>query len=107
MHAVTRDNLLKFETPGCQLPRMAVGEQEVKPLVCFVPCWRDLLSTEYHFRLVQLNDIARLCQQFGLKCDMSEADWPLLTVEFSSVRGHRMDGIDEVGRSVPTVFPSC
>jgi len=75
MHAVTRDNLLKFETPGFQLPGMAVGEQEVQTLVCFVPCWRALLSTEYYFQLVQLNDIARLCQQFGLKCDMSEADW--------------------------------
>jgi len=84
---------------------MAVGEQEVKTLACFVPCWRALPSTEYHFQLVQLNDIARLCQQFGLKSDMSEADWPLLTVGFSSLRGHRMDGVDEVGRSVLMVFP--
>jgi len=89
------------------VPGMAVGEQEVKTLVCFVPRWRALLSTEYHFQLVQLNNIARLCQQFRLKCDMSEANSPLLTVEFSSLRGHRMDGIDKVGRSVLAVFPSC
>ena len=33
LHAVTRDNLLKFETPGFKLPRMAIGEQNVKDLV--------------------------------------------------------------------------
>jgi hypothetical protein len=33
LHAVTRDNLLKFETPGFKLPRMATGEQNVKILV--------------------------------------------------------------------------
>ena len=38
LHAVTRGNLLKFETPGFQLPRVAHGEREVKSLVCFVSC---------------------------------------------------------------------
>ena len=33
LHAVTRDNLLKFEQPGYKLPRMATGEQNVKTLV--------------------------------------------------------------------------
>ena len=33
LHAVTRDNLLQFETSGFRLPRMAVGEQDVKVLV--------------------------------------------------------------------------
>ena len=36
LHAATRDNLLKFETPGFRLPRMANGEQNVKDLVSFV-----------------------------------------------------------------------
>ena len=45
MHAVTRDNLLKFETPGIQLPGMAVGEQEVKTLVCLC------LAGELYFQL--------------------------------------------------------
>ena len=36
LHAVTRDNLLKFETPGFRLPRMATGEQNVKILVSFM-----------------------------------------------------------------------
>jgi hypothetical protein len=34
----TRDNLLGFETPGFELPRMATGEENVKTLVCFVTC---------------------------------------------------------------------
>ena len=36
LHAVTRDNLLKFETPGFVLSRMAAGEQDVKTLVRFM-----------------------------------------------------------------------
>jgi len=35
LHAATRDNLLKFETPGFELPQMATGEQNVKTLVSF------------------------------------------------------------------------
>jgi hypothetical protein len=35
----TRDNLLRFETPGFELPLMATGEEDVKTLVCFVSCW--------------------------------------------------------------------
>ena len=38
LHAVTRDNLLQFETPGFKLPRMATGEQDVKVLVSFMSC---------------------------------------------------------------------
>ena len=44
LHAVTRDNLLKFETPGFKLPRMATGERNVKTLVSFMPCWTALLQ---------------------------------------------------------------
>jgi len=36
LHAVTRDNLLKFETPGFTLPPMAIGERDVKILVSLV-----------------------------------------------------------------------
>ena len=36
LYAVTRYNLLKFETPGFRLPRMAAGEQDVKALVSFM-----------------------------------------------------------------------
>jgi hypothetical protein len=35
----TRDNLLRFETPGFELPQMATGEEDVKNLVCFMSCW--------------------------------------------------------------------
>ena len=48
LHAVTRDNLLKFETPGFKLPRMATGEQNVKVLVSFMSCWIPLFSTELY-----------------------------------------------------------
>jgi len=37
LYDVTRDNLLKFESPGFRLPRMATGEQNVKNLVSFSP----------------------------------------------------------------------
>jgi hypothetical protein len=105
LHAVTRDNLLIFETSGFKLPRMASGEQNVKTLVSFNRCWTPLFSTEHCFQLGQLNDIVRLCQRFDLKFDMSEVDWPLLTVEFNSLRGHKMDGIYEVRYNVLTDLP--
>jgi len=104
LHAATRDNLLKFETPGFKLPPMATGEQNVKSLVSCMSFWTALFSTEWYFQLGQLNDIVRLCQRFDLKFDMSEVDWPLLTVEFNSLRGHKMDGIYEVGRNTLMVF---
>jgi len=49
LHAVTCDNLLKFEKPGFKLPRMATGEQNVKTLVSFVCYWTALLATECYF----------------------------------------------------------
>ena len=105
LHDVTRENLLMFETPGFELPLIAIGDQYVKILVSFVSCWIALCSTECYFQLGQLNDIVRLCQRFDLEFEMSEAHWPLLTVEFSSLRGLEMDGIYEVGCNALTVFP--
>ena len=96
LHANTRSNLLKFESPRFQLPRQATGEQDVKNLVSPTRHSIALLWPEPHSQLGQLNDIVRLCQRFDFKFDMSEVDWPLLTVEFNSLRGHRMDGIYEV-----------
>ena len=49
LFAVTRDNLLKFETPGFRLPRMATGNQNVKVLVSFTSCRTALCLTEFHF----------------------------------------------------------
>ena len=60
---------------------------------------------ECYFQLGQLNDIVRLCQQFDLKFDMSEGHWPLLTVEFNSLRDLQRDGIYEVGFHALAVFP--
>jgi hypothetical protein len=74
--------------------------------VCFVYASRAaLFSTECYFQLVQLNDIVRLSQRFDLKFDMSQVDWPLLTVEFSSLCGHRMGRVYEVGPNALTVLP--
>jgi hypothetical protein len=42
----TRGNLLMFETPGFELPQMAIGEEDVKNLVCFVSGWTVCFSTE-------------------------------------------------------------
>ena len=44
LHAVTRDNLLKFETPGFRLPRMATGEQNVRALVSFMSCHSSIFN---------------------------------------------------------------
>jgi len=38
LHAATRNNLLKFETPGFTLPPVAIGERDVKILVSFMSC---------------------------------------------------------------------
>jgi hypothetical protein len=35
---------------------------------------------------------------------MSEVEWPLLTVEFNSLRGRRMDGIYEVRVNILSPF---
>ena len=104
LHANTRSNLLKFENPRFQLPRQATGEQDVKNLVGLMRYSTVLLLSEPHFQLGQLNDIVRLSQRFDLKFDMSEVDWPLLTVEFNSFRGRRMDGIYEVRVNTLSIF---
>ena len=39
LHAATHDNLLKFETPGFELSRIARGDLGVKTLVSFVSRW--------------------------------------------------------------------
>ena len=104
LHANTRSNLLRFESASFQLPRQATGEQDVKNLVSPIRHSISSLCTEPHFQLGQLNDIVRLCQRFDLKFDMSEVDWPLLTVEFNSLRGRQMDGIYEVRDNTLLVF---
>ena len=96
LHAMTHSNLLEFEKPSFHLPRQATGEQDVKNLVGLMRHSAALLSSEPHFQLGQLNDIVRLSQRFDLKFDTSEVDWPLLTVEFNSLRGRRMDDVYEV-----------
>jgi hypothetical protein len=100
LHPITRANLLKFEDPHFSLPSMAAGEQGVKNLVGLIRLQVALPSIERHFQLGQLNDIVRLCQRFDLKFDMTDVEWPLLTIEFNCLRGQRMDGIYEVRRNI-------
>ena len=104
LDTITCSNLLKFENPGFHLPRQATGEQDVKNLVGLMCQLTALLWSKSHFQLGQLNDIIRLCQRFNLKFDMSEVDWPLLTVEFNSLRGHRMDDVYEVRANTLSLF---
>jgi len=104
LHPSTRENLLMFETPGFELPLIAIGDRYVKILVSFVSCWAALCSTKCYFQLGQLNDLVRLCQRFDLKFDMSEVHWPLLSIEFRALRGRQLDGIYEVDCNAPTVF---
>ena len=47
LYAVTRDILLKFETPEFRLPRMAIGEQNVQALFGFMSCRTALFPTEF------------------------------------------------------------
>ena len=104
LHANTHSNLLKFENPDFHLPRQATGEQDVKNLVSLMRHSTALLLSEPPFQLVQLKDIVRLTQRFDLKFDMSEVDWPLLTVEFKSLRGSRMDDVYEVRGNILSVI---
>ena len=104
LHDMTHRNLLKFEKPDFYLPRQATGEQDVKNLVSPIRHSIPLLWPEPYSQLGQLNDIVRLSQRFDLEFDMSEVDWPLLTVEFNSLRGRRMDGIYEVCDNTLSVF---
>jgi hypothetical protein len=86
LHAITRANLLKFEDPDFKLRRTAEGEQDVKHLVGLTHFRVASPSIERHFQLGQLNHIVRLCQCFDLKFDTTRVEWPLLEVEFNSLR---------------------
>ncbi|KAG8796745.1 hypothetical protein FRC17_007956, partial [Serendipita sp. 399] len=77
LHAATRQNLDKFERPGYILPNKARGHADVKALLGI------------------LNDIIRLCFRFKLPFQMHDVEWPLLTVEFNSLRNLQIDGIYE------------
>ncbi|KAG8824093.1 hypothetical protein FRC19_002548 [Serendipita sp. 401] len=77
LHAVTRKNLDMFENSQFVLPNKATGHAEVKALLGI------------------LNDIIRLCFRFKLSFQMNDVEWPLLTVEFNSLRNLQIDGIYE------------
>ena len=49
LHAITRSNLLKFESPDFHLPRQATGEQDVKNLVSLMRPSTTLILSEPHF----------------------------------------------------------
>jgi hypothetical protein len=54
------------------------------------------MTDSFLAQLSQLNDIVRLCHRFNLPFKMDDVEWPLLAVEFNSLRGHQMDGVYEV-----------
>ncbi|KAG8820618.1 hypothetical protein FRC19_008722 [Serendipita sp. 401] len=77
LHAKSKDNLECFEDPQFQLVKSARGTEAVMNL------------------LFQLNDIVRIYQRFGPIFGEDVTDWPLLTLEFPSLRGRKIQGIFE------------
>ncbi|KAH8104320.1 hypothetical protein DFH11DRAFT_1551015 [Phellopilus nigrolimitatus] len=60
-----------------------------------------MLRTEAHGTkevvelLSQVNAVVRLCKSFGIRIDVDH-DWPLVTVEFESIRNETLDGEFEI-----------
>ncbi|TDL23502.1 hypothetical protein BD410DRAFT_787351 [Rickenella mellea] len=77
LHPATRANLMRFETRGFYLPPKVEGEDAVRGL------------------LNDLNDVVRLCHRFRVPFNMSHTEWPLLSVEFDSLRHEEIDGVFE------------
>ncbi|KLO16285.1 hypothetical protein SCHPADRAFT_901671 [Schizopora paradoxa] len=74
LHTKTKENLLRFEQPNFTLPDEATGREDVIDLLALV------------------NDIIRLCGRFNIKKPHNKPDkWPLLKVEFESLRDHNLD----------------
>jgi hypothetical protein len=96
LHATTRDNLERFETPGYSLSSSAIGLEEVSKLVgCGTVPQNFSEGFFVIMQLAELNDIVRLCHRFKLPFDMEFPLWPLLTVEFNSLRDKKVEGIFE------------
>ncbi|KAG8761521.1 hypothetical protein FRC14_002708 [Serendipita sp. 396] len=77
LHPTSKDNLEQFESPHFQLEKSARGMEAVANL------------------LFQLNDIVRIYQRYGPVFGVGTTDWPLLTLEFPSLSGQKMQGIFE------------
>ncbi|KDR69840.1 hypothetical protein GALMADRAFT_230492 [Galerina marginata CBS 339.88] len=77
LHQKTRENLLEFENPNFKLLSNVEGRDQVAKL------------------LGQLNDIVRLCHRFKLGFPAGSGEWPLLCVEFASLRDRSIEGTFE------------
>ena len=92
----TRRNLLQFEDPDFELRSCAEGETHVTELVRTLPQFVISLTSDTLVQLGQLNDVVRLCHCFHLGFSFDGGEWPLLCVEFESLRNRHVDGISEV-----------
>ncbi|KAI5115401.1 hypothetical protein M0805_004072 [Coniferiporia weirii] len=70
----TRVNWEIFKQPNFLLPTEARGDANVYKL------------------LAQMNDVVRLCRSFGVDFRAEGKTWPVLTVEFDSLRDEALDG---------------
>ena len=43
-----------------------------------------------------MNDVVRLCRSFGVKLNPERGSWPLISVEFESLRDEPLNGTFEV-----------
>ncbi|KAI5116359.1 hypothetical protein M0805_002395 [Coniferiporia weirii] len=73
----TKANWEIFKRPSFELPNEARGDDNVYKL------------------LAQMNDVVRLCRSFGVEIPVGGKNWPLITVEFDSLRDEHLDGVFE------------
>ncbi|KAH7918876.1 hypothetical protein BV22DRAFT_1134271 [Leucogyrophana mollusca] len=74
LHPKTKENLLKFEKNGYHIAEVASGEDHVVDL------------------LAQVNDIVRLCRRFDVSLPKRHTTWPLLKIEFETLRNEALEG---------------
>lgn len=55
--------------------------------------------------MAQMNDVVRLCRSFEVKLDPERGSWPLIFVEFESLRNEPLDGTFEVGILFSSFIP--
>ena len=95
LHLSTRINLSTFEGACFKLSDRASGAEGVKDLVSesildYLVC--ALISEN---QLAKINDIVRLCRRFGVRFDGTEDDWPILSVESSSLKDRKTNVVYE------------
>ena len=100
LHQTTKDNLTLFENPKFKLPGKTKGEANVAVLVRGTRVCQQCVILIIASQLGQINDVVRLCKRFDVTLDIDPFQWPLLTVEFETLRNMRVDGIFEVKKCI-------